>query len=99
MKEISLEQADTVVGGAGISFRNMRRNVHLVSGSNGLGRALRYLGDHGNDLTSAQAKRNYAEYRRKRDSDGSAASRARSRSISDMNSPGDQRSNDKIGGR
>lgn len=46
-----------------------------------------------------QARKNYAEYRKRRDRSGDAAARARSSSRSDMNSPGDHGPNDKIGGR
>ncbi|MGD8123124.1 hypothetical protein [Vibrio sp. TRT 2004] len=55
------------------------------------------MSDNYGDLSNAQAKRNYERYRERRDRSGDRTARSRPRS--DMNSPGDQRSSDRRGGR
>ncbi len=51
------------------------------------------------NLYGAYSKDSYDSYRQNRDSSGDNAAQSRSRSRSDMNSPGDQSMNDRPGGR
>lgn len=69
--------------------------ISMVDGGGELGEALRYLSGHAPDFINAQANRNYAEYNAAR----AARNGYPTGSRSDMNSPGDQRSGDLIGGR
>lgn len=71
----------------------------VTGGASAFGGWSSWMVENRNEFTSAQAKRNYEKYRERRDRSGDQAAKARSRSRSDMNSPGDQRSGDRISGR
>ncbi|EAP95638.1 hypothetical protein AB6C94_23385 [Vibrio splendidus] len=81
MKELELQQVDSVVGG--FLFGRHGGN-QTMSGFTG------FLADNTDKMFGAQDAKNYAEYRAHRDRSGDRAAQARSRSRSDMNGPNDR---------
>lgn len=96
MKELNIDEINLVSGGrnddGGMRFHGMGMFSNL-------GQALSALRGGTGGYFSAQAASNYSSYKSRRDRSGDPMSRARSRSRSDMNSPGDSRSTDRRGGR